>query len=72
VPQSQQPGFDNDSNSVISSITADHVTKQRTQLWIPQHICAEPVELSNAAFLAGKSLTRLVNPKLPIALINKS
>ena len=72
VPQSQQPGFDNDSNSIISSIAADHVTKQRTQLWIPQHICAEPVELSNAAFLAGKSLTRLVNPKLPIALINKS
>jgi len=72
VPPSLQPGFDNDSTSVISSITADLVTKQRLQMFVPPHPSADPVELNNNALLVGKSLSRLVNPRLPIALINRS
>jgi len=72
VPPSLQPGFDNDATSVISSITADLVTKQRSQMYIPPHPSAEPVELNNNAFLAGRSLSRLVNPRLPIAILNRN
>lgn len=71
VSPSLQPGFDNDSTSVISSITADLVTKQRLQMFVPPHPSADPVELNNNALLIGKSLSRLVNPRLPIALINR-
>jgi hypothetical protein len=72
VSPSLQPGFDNDATSVISSITADLVTKQRLQMYIPPHPSAEPVELNNNAFLAGRSLSRLVNPRLPIAILNRN
>jgi hypothetical protein len=54
----------------LSQLTSATVTQLRQGLSVPLSIAHAPRELNNDAVIVGRSLERLLNPALPVALVN--
>lgn len=65
LPPALQPGLDDAAGRSLMSVTTA-VTSDAAAAVPPER---DLRELTNAAFLRGKSLTHLVSPMLPLALV---
>lgn len=69
VPPQDQPAFDTRLGRSLAQLTSRVVTALRTASHAPQHPAVCSRELTNDTVLTGRSLPRLVNPAMPLAIV---
>lgn len=69
MPPQYQPAFDRSTGRSLTSLTSHITTSLRQQNYIPSHPLQYPRELNNDPVLTGKSLSHIINPELPIAIV---